>query len=274
MGRTRSATALARHGRRLHPLHESSYTARTRVAGPIAALVRPIHYDGGLVVAGERDIQLLDEGGTRCLVELPLPLGVRCNEGACDPRAASTSGQSRTTRSPDAARSSVTGRGEVNLILGDLTIANGLAFSPDGVRLRRLRNEANRPTRIRSGRRTAALSEAVHPHRCGGGSPGWDLRLRRGRRLASALGWQRGPALRRRRRPLCAHRRALAARYLVRLRRPQPRNARHHNIAVLMQSPGLGRRPLRLHPWNQRTARGLVQRHALTTPLENRHAAS
>jgi sugar lactone lactonase YvrE len=108
-------------------------TGKTRVAGPVAAFLRPIRDQTGFAVAGERDIQFLDAEGSKTLVALHLPDGFRCNEGGCDPQGRLYVGTMTYDCAPG--RGSllrINGQGEVELTLDQLTIPNGLAWSPEG----------------------------------------------------------------------------------------------------------------------------------------------
>ncbi|GAA3555134.1 SMP-30/gluconolactonase/LRE family protein [Microlunatus spumicola] len=101
--------------------------------GSVAAVVRP-RQGGGAVVAVERGFALEDPAGTvTALPELWSDTGIRMNEGGCDPDGRfycgsmaydQTEGAGRVFRlDPDRS---------VTVVLTDVTISNGLEWSPDG----------------------------------------------------------------------------------------------------------------------------------------------
>jgi sugar lactone lactonase YvrE len=111
----------------------SGETERIPVVGPIAAFVRPLRDQDGIAVVCERDIQLLSEDGCETLVALPLPDGIRCNEGACDAQGRLYIGTLAYELTPAAGGMyRVSGNDEIELVLDGLTISNGLGWSPDG----------------------------------------------------------------------------------------------------------------------------------------------
>lgn len=104
--------------------------------GDVAAFVRP-RTRGGYVVGLERGIALADDpdGLPTALPELWSDPGVRMNEGACDPRGALYAGSMAYDRAPGAATLyRITPDLDVQVVLDDVTISNGLDFSPDGTR--------------------------------------------------------------------------------------------------------------------------------------------
>jgi len=108
-------------------------TERLPVEGRVAAFVRPVAGGSGFAVAGERDVQLLTDDGSTSLVTLPLPEGVRCNEGSCDPQGRMWVGTLAWDVSPGrGALWRVSGSGDVEMVLDGLTISNGLGWSPEG----------------------------------------------------------------------------------------------------------------------------------------------
>ena len=104
-----------------------------RSVGTVVAAFRP-RADGGLVIAVERGFALLSRGGElTTLPEVWIDPTVRMNDGACDVQGRFLCG----TMAYDAAA----GRGALHrleldgtttTVLTDLTISNGLSFSPDG----------------------------------------------------------------------------------------------------------------------------------------------
>ena len=102
--------------------------------GPVAAAFRP-RRSGGLVIATEHEFVLADAfgGDTRRVAAVLDDPGVRFNDGGCDPTGAFWCGTMAYAETP--------GRGElfrlrpdgsVDRVLADLTISNGLAWTPDG----------------------------------------------------------------------------------------------------------------------------------------------
>lgn len=106
-----------------------------RHLGDVVACVRP-RRSGGLVVALERTVALLDLEGTVEAEYGPiLDEGIRFNEGGCDPAGRFWIGSVADDETP--------GRGTVHrldpdsgvhLVLDGVTISNGLAFAADGTR--------------------------------------------------------------------------------------------------------------------------------------------
>lgn len=102
--------------------------------GEVAAFVRP-RTRGGYVVGVERGIALADSPDA---VPVALPAlwsdtGVRMNEGACDPWGHLYAGSMGYDKAVGAASLyRIAPDGEVSVVLDDVTISNGLDFSPDG----------------------------------------------------------------------------------------------------------------------------------------------
>ena len=104
--------------------------------GDVAAFVRP-RTRGGYVVGLERGIGLADGPD-----DLPTPLpelwsdpGVRMNEGGCDPWGNLYAGSMAYDVTPGAARLyRIAPDGTTTVVLDDVTISNGIDFSPDGTR--------------------------------------------------------------------------------------------------------------------------------------------
>lgn len=117
---------------------------RTSVGSPIAAVIRP-RVDGGAIVATERHLAVADEEDLSDLapvIELFLPAqpigrpstDLRCNEGGCDPQGRFYVGTMAYNRQRGVAslyRWNGTGK---QTVLTGVTIANGIAWSPDGTR--------------------------------------------------------------------------------------------------------------------------------------------
>jgi sugar lactone lactonase YvrE len=107
-------------------------TVGRRHVGKIAAVVRP-RVTGGVLIAGERGFVLDDGDGV--LRELPelLGAGLRMNEGGCDPAGSFYCGSMAYSQTPGAGSMYLLDAdGAVTTVFGDLTISNGLEWSPDG----------------------------------------------------------------------------------------------------------------------------------------------
>ncbi|MEO8288485.1 MAG: SMP-30/gluconolactonase/LRE family protein [Chloroflexota bacterium] len=108
-------------------------TINRRHVGSIAACVRP-RTKGGAVIGVERGFALEDAGGTLThLPELWTDSNIRMNEGACDPDGRFYCGTMAYDRRPGAAKLyRLDPDGSVRVVLENLTISNGLDWSPDG----------------------------------------------------------------------------------------------------------------------------------------------
>jgi sugar lactone lactonase YvrE len=101
--------------------------------GTVAAALRP-RVDGGAVLAVERGFALADAGLTdvRPLGELWSDPGVRMNDGDCDPDGRFYCGSMAYDTRPGAgALYRLDHDGTASVVLTDVTISNGLAWSPD-----------------------------------------------------------------------------------------------------------------------------------------------
>jgi sugar lactone lactonase YvrE len=106
-----------------------------RHVGSVAAAVRP-RRGGGAVIGVERGFALEDPDGT--VTTLP-PVwddpGVRMNEGGCDPDGRFYCGSMAYDQSPGAASLyRLDPDGSVAVVLDQVTVSNGLEWSPDGSR--------------------------------------------------------------------------------------------------------------------------------------------
>jgi len=105
--------------------------------GDVLACVRP-RAGGGLVLALERCFALLDDGDLgrvppRRLPEVWEDESVRFNEGGCDPRGRFFVGSmAYDQREGAASLYRLDPDLSVSVVLGDLTVSNGLAWAPDG----------------------------------------------------------------------------------------------------------------------------------------------
>ncbi len=110
---------------------------RTPVGSPVAAMIRPRRL-GGAVVAREHDLAVADRDDLSDLRPLAAVLndpGIRLNEGGCDPQGRVYVGSMAYDQAPGAAalyRYDAADGAGVTTVLGGLTVANGLAWSPDG----------------------------------------------------------------------------------------------------------------------------------------------
>ena len=101
--------------------------------GDVAAVVRP-RRAGGAVIAVERGFVLEDADGTRTVLD---PVwsdpGIRMNEGGCDPDGRLWCGSMAYDQAPGAASMyRLDPDGSVQAVFGDVTVSNGLEWSPDG----------------------------------------------------------------------------------------------------------------------------------------------
>jgi sugar lactone lactonase YvrE len=115
----------------------ASGAVRRRTLGPVVACLRP-RRAGGLVVALERDVVLLDDpdddaSAPRTLTTLPDDAGVRCNDGGCDPAGDLLLGTMAYDESPGAGTLYRVGAdGAARPVVTGVTISNGFCFDPTG----------------------------------------------------------------------------------------------------------------------------------------------
>lgn len=112
---------------------ESGQVTRSHV-GSFAAALRPCR-DGGAVLALERGFALADDALTevRPWPEVWSEPGVRMNEGGCDPDGRFYCGSMAYDETTPAGCLYRLGHdGSVSTVLRDVTVSNGLAWSPDG----------------------------------------------------------------------------------------------------------------------------------------------
>ena len=102
------------------------------VPGTVGA-VAPVHSDEGWVVAAGRGFVLLrPDGWLRPILQVA-PVGTRMNDGACDPQGRLWAGTlAEDFRPGGGSLYRLDPDGHVELVLDDLTISNGLGWSPDG----------------------------------------------------------------------------------------------------------------------------------------------
>ncbi len=91
--------------------------------------------DGGLLVAGQRSVHVLDVAGNivASVQVLDDAVGSRLNDSACDPRGRFLVGSVRLDgRSRQERLVSVDADRTVRLVANGITVSNGIGFSPDG----------------------------------------------------------------------------------------------------------------------------------------------
>ena len=110
-------------------------TIDRRHVGSVAAVLRP-RQQGGAVIGVERGFVLEDAEGTLThLGELWSDTNVRMNEGGCDPDGRFYCGSMAYDQRPGAgALYRLDPDGSVHVVLENVTISNGLEWSPDGSR--------------------------------------------------------------------------------------------------------------------------------------------
>jgi sugar lactone lactonase YvrE len=106
-----------------------------RHVGSVAAAIRPRHR-GGAVIGVERGFALEDvDGALTHLGELWTDTSVRMNEGGCDPDGRFYCGSMAYDQRPGAgALYRLDPDGSVRVVLQNVTVSNGLEWSPDGSR--------------------------------------------------------------------------------------------------------------------------------------------
>jgi sugar lactone lactonase YvrE len=104
-----------------------------RHVGSISAVLRP-RYGGGSVIGVERGFALEDSGGVLThLDELWTGDGIRMNEGGCDPEGRFYCGSMAYDQRPGAGTLyRLDPDGSVGVVLQNVTVSNGLEWSPDG----------------------------------------------------------------------------------------------------------------------------------------------
>jgi sugar lactone lactonase YvrE len=100
--------------------------------GTVGAVV-PVHDDEGwLLAAGRGFVYLSPDGSVRPLAEVA-PVGTRMNDGVCDPQGRFWAGTlADDFREGGGALYRLDRDGQIDVVLKDLTISNGLGWSPDG----------------------------------------------------------------------------------------------------------------------------------------------
>jgi sugar lactone lactonase YvrE len=107
-------------------------TIGRRHVGPIAAALRP-RSRGGVVIAGERGFLLDDGDGSLRATPEVLGAGVRMNDGGCDPAGNFYCGSMAYEQTPGAGSMfCLDADGLITTVFTDVTISNGIEWSPDG----------------------------------------------------------------------------------------------------------------------------------------------
>jgi sugar lactone lactonase YvrE len=120
-------------GRVLATSLATSVTQVIDIPGPVAAIVRP-RTAGGIVVATETGVILLDAYDSPTpLCEILSEDGIRMNDGGCDPQGRFWCGSmAYDARAGAGSLYRVEPDGSVATVLTDVTISNGIGWSPDG----------------------------------------------------------------------------------------------------------------------------------------------
>ena len=102
------------------------------VPGTVGALA-PIDANDGWLLAAGRGFVLLRPDGLLCPLAQVAPAGTRMNDGACDPQGRFWAGTLADDFRPGGgALYRFDQKGHTQVVLSDLTISNGLGWSPDG----------------------------------------------------------------------------------------------------------------------------------------------
>lgn len=119
-------------GRALHRYGWGSGTLQTRVFGAMVCCAVPAE-EGGLLVAVQDELVLVQDGQPDVSIARDLPPGMRFNDGKCDPAGRLLIGMTHLEFEPGAgALLRLEPQGTLTVLVPDLTIANGLAWTRDG----------------------------------------------------------------------------------------------------------------------------------------------
>jgi sugar lactone lactonase YvrE len=121
-------------GRALHCFHPASGEDRAIQLGDRVGAAAPMESGGVLVALAERlaVVDLADDS-VRTLVEIPHGEGMRLNDGACDPAGRFWVGSMALDETPGAAALyRYSSDGGLDRVLENVTLSNGLGWSPDG----------------------------------------------------------------------------------------------------------------------------------------------
>jgi sugar lactone lactonase YvrE len=103
-----------------------------RLPGTVGAITT-VAGDDGWLLAADRGFVYLSPDGTRRPIAEVAPAGTRMNDGACDPQGRFWAGTlADDRRAGGGALYRLDRDGGTELVLGGLTISNGLGWSPDG----------------------------------------------------------------------------------------------------------------------------------------------
>jgi sugar lactone lactonase YvrE len=122
---------------RFHAWRPGDAAARTQTFGDHLGAVLP-RAAGGVVLGLGRDVVLLDEDGTRRTVATVDPArdGNRLNDCRCDPQGRLWAGTMSKAEEPGAGSLyRLVPGGELERVVADVTISNGIGWSPDGTRM-------------------------------------------------------------------------------------------------------------------------------------------
>jgi sugar lactone lactonase YvrE len=108
-------------------------SVRTYLVPGTVGAIAPVHGDDGwLLAAGQGFVHLSPDGALRPIAGVA-PAGTRMNDAACDPQGRYWAGTLADDHHDGGGALYRLGRtGRTDLMLGDLTISNGLGWSPDG----------------------------------------------------------------------------------------------------------------------------------------------
>ena len=96
-------------------------------------MIAPIAGDEGWLLGAGRGFVHLSPDGSHRTIATVSPEGTRMNDGACDPRGRFWAGTLADDHHPGGgALYRLDRNGDTRMVLGDLTIANGIGWSPDG----------------------------------------------------------------------------------------------------------------------------------------------
>ncbi len=109
-----------------------SLVTHYQTPGTVGAIAPVEGDDGWILAAGRGFVHLSPDGAQRLIMEVS-PVGTRMNDGAPDPQGRLWAGTLADDFHPGGgALYRLDRHGGVELMLGDLTISNGLGWSPDG----------------------------------------------------------------------------------------------------------------------------------------------
>ena len=96
-------------------------------------MITPVQGDDGWLLGTDRGFVHLALDGTRRTIDTVAPLGSRMNDGACDPQGRLWAGAiAHDHHEGGGALYCLSQNGQTDLVLEDLTIPNGVGWSPDG----------------------------------------------------------------------------------------------------------------------------------------------